>query len=138
MTYSDADHLDKETRQEQGSFFTPRELALEMASRLEVDAEAIVLDPCVGRGNLLKAVMELHPEIPHDNYYGCDVDVEAIRLCRGDPELEGVHLQVGDCLVDDLTDDGFWKKRWDERYEPGKMKSGFSFGAKSVKMNFGR
>jgi type I restriction-modification system DNA methylase subunit len=110
LNYSIADHLEKPNQQSLGSFYTPEELAKEMASKMKVDKDSIILDPCVGRANLFKAVKELHPEIPNKNFYGIDIDEESIKLNLADPELKGMHFQVGNCLEDDFTDDEFWAK----------------------------
>jgi type I restriction-modification system DNA methylase subunit len=118
VIYSTADHLDKASQQDQGSFFTPESLSKEIASHLIVNADSTILDPCVGRANLLKAVKELHPEIPNSHFYGMDIDAEVIRLNLADPELKGMHFQVGDCLHDLFTDDAFWTKPWDAKYVP--------------------
>jgi hypothetical protein len=116
MTYSNAsDHLDKESQQDQGSFFTPQELALEMASKIIVDKNSKIIDPCIGRANLFKALKELHPELDNSQFFGLDIDAEAIRLNKEDPELQGMNFQVGNVLEDDIEDYNFWYDR--ERYD---------------------
>jgi hypothetical protein len=116
MTYSNAsDHLNKNTQQDQGSFFTPKELALEMASKIIVDKNSKIIDPCVGRANLFKALKELHQELDNSQFFGLDIDAEAIRLNKEDPELQGMNFQVGDVLEDDIEDHNFWYDR--ERYD---------------------
>jgi hypothetical protein len=93
-----------------GAFYTPMELGLRMVKYLNITQESKILDPCVGRANLFKAIKQLYPDIPNDNFYGCDIDQIAIEENLKDPDLEGMHFQVGDCLVDDLLSDIFWGK----------------------------
>jgi type I restriction-modification system DNA methylase subunit len=124
MTYAKAtDHLERESQQESGSFYTPKELALKAASKLSLQRDSIILDPCVGRANLFRAVKELHPEIPNENFYGIDIDKTAIEFNLNDPELKGMHFQVGNCLEDDTEDDLFWEKPYDMEYKTYKNKT---------------
>ena len=106
--YSNADHLDKKTKQQQGSFYTPREIAIKMAKMLEWKPGQTILDPCVGSANLMVACMEVYPELTEDLLYGVDIDPEAIRMCI--KKFPKGHWQVGDCLKDPITNDKFCAK----------------------------
>ncbi|GHU54828.1 hypothetical protein FACS189442_1590 [Spirochaetia bacterium] len=125
MNYSISDnHLNKNQKQDQGSYFTPEELAKIMARQLFPEKPNIkklkILDPCVGRANLFKAIKELYSDIPNKCFYGIDVDVEAINLNKQDPELKGMNFKVGNCLTDDINSDDFWKN--DRKIRPAKQK----------------
>jgi len=119
-------HLSKKEKQKQGAVYTPRELAEYMARLLDLKERKPILDPCVGYGQLLAAVMNTYDFIEYEDLYGIDIDEEAIKFCI--EKFPGGHFQVGDILVDDYTDDAFWEKDPFEKYEPFKLKSGFNFG----------
>lgn len=101
--------LDKQKHKEHGQDFTPRELAIKMAKKLEWK-DGPIIDPCVGSGNLLKACLEVYSKLKTTDLYGVDIDPECIEICLNDSELEGGHFQVGNVLEDDITNDDFWKK----------------------------
>jgi type I restriction-modification system DNA methylase subunit len=107
MKYEQSDHLDDETQKEFGSIYTPKELALKMAKLLKWK-EGPILDPCVGKGNLFVACLEIYKSLKNDDLYGVDLDSEAIKFCI--KKFPGGHFQVGNCLEDDLADDDFWSK----------------------------
>jgi type I restriction-modification system DNA methylase subunit len=117
------DHLTKEEAQKQGSFFTPKELALNMAQRLEWKPGQKVVDPCVGKGALLQACKEVYSQITEDLFYGIDIDSEAIKFCK--EHFPGGHFQVGNCLVDDFTNDVFWQKDSFESFDDYKKRIGY-------------
>jgi type I restriction-modification system DNA methylase subunit len=112
MKYSNAEHLSKEKQKKLNAFFTPRNISIEMVLKLfpeEPDHKDLtILDPCVGRGNLFKAVKEIYSNIPNECFYGVDIDRDAIELNKNDPELFGMHFRVGNCLTDDIFADEFW------------------------------
>lgn len=116
MTYEKADHLEKKQIDDQGAVYTPREIALEMAKLLNLKKRELVLEPCVGKGNLLVALLETYPFLKNEDLYGIDIDPEAIKFCM--EKFPGGHFQVGDVLKDPFTDDDFWEKPplmlWDE------------------------
>lgn len=93
-----------------GSFYTPDELALRIAKYIKPSKESKIIDPCVGSANLFKAIKKLYPEIPNENFYGVDIDLDILTQNINDPELKGMHFQFGDCLKDDITNDLFWEK----------------------------
>jgi type I restriction-modification system DNA methylase subunit len=106
--YITATHLTDKERKEKGAFYTPPEIALEMAEKTQYKSGETILDPCVGGGNLLAAMMDTYKELQEEDLYGIDIDPEAIKICR---ELFPYgHFQVGDCLEDDLTNDEFWNE----------------------------
>lgn len=126
-------NMTKQECQLAGAFHTPKKLAMEMAkelfpkyatrhSKCKTKAELIakfgeeaidflqdfrLLDPCCGTGNLLAAAMNVYKWIDEEDLYGVDIDPRAVDFCMR-KFLHG-HFQVGDCLLEDLTDDKFWK-----------------------------
>jgi len=116
MIYEHANHLNKDSQQELGSFYTPKELALKMAKMLKLKSKCKVLDPCCGKGNLFVAVLETYSFISNEDLYGVDIDPEAIKFCI--KKFPGGHFQVGNCLEDNITDDDFWKKNSMDKYSP--------------------
>ena len=105
--YTYPDHLTGEERQEIGAFYTPKKLAIEMARSLNYISGKKVLDPCVGKGNLLQAMKDVHG-VPNELLYGVDIDAEAIKFCI--EKFPGGHFQVGDVLKDDIVSKTFWQK----------------------------
>lgn len=125
--------LTKQECQSVGAFHTPRKFALEMAKKLfpkyttrrskcETKAELIekfgqeavdllkdfrLIDPCCGTGNLLAAAMNVYKWIDEEDIYGVDIDPRAVDFCMR--KFPHGHFQVGDCLLEDLTDDKFWE-----------------------------
>lgn len=122
----------KLTRQEcqlAGAFHTPEKLAIEMAEKLfpkyikcktkhalikKFGQEGIdflkdfrLIDPCCGTGNLLAAAMNVYKWIDEEDLYGVDIDPRAVDFCMR--KFPHGHFQVGDCLLEDLTDDKFWE-----------------------------
>jgi type I restriction-modification system DNA methylase subunit len=120
MSYETNDHLTEQQKKLMGSFYTPQEIASEMAELLnnrvpnEYDPNYHVLDPCCGKGNLFVAVLEMYPQVHNDNLYGIDIDKEAIQFCIN--KFPGGHFQYGDILEDDFTDDKFWEKEPLEKF----------------------
>lgn len=125
--------LTKQECQSVGAFHTPRKFALEMAKKLfpkyttrrskcETKEELIekfgqeavdflkdfrLIDPCCGTGNLLAAAMNVYKWIDEEDLYGVDIDPRAVEFCI--KKFPHGHFQVGDCLLEDLTDDKFWQ-----------------------------
>lgn len=121
--------LTKQECQSAGAFHTPKKLAIEMAKKLfpkyakcETKTEIIeqfgqegidflkdfrLIDPCCGTGNLLAAAMNVYKWIDEEDIYGVDIDPRAIDFCMR--KFPDGHFQVGDCLLEDLTDDKFWE-----------------------------
>lgn len=98
MEYATTDHLTKEEAQELGSFYTPKDLAEDMAKKLNIQPKENlkILDPCVGKGNLLVAIKNIYPFVKDENLYGIDIDKEAIRYCR--KKFPQGHFIIGDVL----------------------------------------
>lgn len=112
-----------------GAFHTPKRLANLMAKKLfpkyikcKTKAEIIetfgnegreflrdfnLIDPCCGTGNLLAAAMNVYKWIDEEDLYGVDIDQRAVEFCI--KKFPHGHFQVGDCLLEDLTDDNFWQ-----------------------------
>ncbi|MDR0675789.1 MAG: SAM-dependent methyltransferase [Elusimicrobiota bacterium] len=111
MKYEVSDHLDKDQKQDLGAVYTPEELAISMAKKLNWKKGQKVLDVCCGKGNLFVAVLEVYEKdgITNDNLYGIDIDPKAIEFCIN--KFPGGHFRVGNCLTDDFTLDHFWKER---------------------------
>jgi SAM-dependent methyltransferase len=120
---NDTDHLSKKDAQKQGSFYTPRDIAMEMADKLEWKSDQKILDPCCGRGALFQACLEKYGDLTNDLIYGIDIDPIAISFCIS--HFPGGHFQVGDCLVDDIIDDEFWRKDPFERFSDYKDRTGY-------------
>ena len=121
--------LTKHEKQSAGAFHTPKELAVEMAKKLfpqyakcktkteiseKFGQEGIdflkdfrLIDPCCGTGNLLAAAMNVYKWIDEEDLYGVDIDPRAVDFCMR--KFPHGHFQVGDCLLEDLTDDKFWE-----------------------------
>ena len=118
--YKTSSHLSEEIRKQTGSFWTPPEIALQMAKKTEWKEGETILDPAVGGGNLLAAMMDTYPELQEENLFGIDIDAEAINICL--KLFPNGHFQVGDSLTDPITDDDFWKKPVFERWEEKKHK----------------
>lgn len=129
--------LNKKERQDKGAFHTPSYLAIDMVkklfpqyikckTKLEITEkfgdigqkfvkEFKLIDPCCGTGNLLAAALNTYKWIEEEDIYGIDIDARAVEFCI--KKFPHGHFQVGDCLKDDITDDDFWNKKWNERYE---------------------
>ncbi len=126
-------NLTKQECKSAGAFHTPEKLAIEMAKKLfpkyittcrkcrtkagiikKFGQEGIdflkdfrLIDPCCGTGNLLAAAMNVYKWIDEEDLYGVDIDPRAIDFCMR--KFPHGHFQVGDCLLEDLTDDKFWE-----------------------------
>ena len=126
-------YLTKQECKSVGAFHTPKKLAIEMAEKLfpryttkrsgcKTKAEIIkkfgqegadflkdfnLIDPCCGSGNLLAAAMNVYKWIDEEDIYGVDIDPRAVDFCMR--KFPHGHFQVGDCLLEDLTDDKFWE-----------------------------
>ncbi len=122
-------NLSKAEKQSAGAFHTPKKLAMNMAKKLYPDylkcktkAEIIekfgergreflngfnLIDPCCGTGNLLAAAMNVYKWMDEEDLYGVDIDPRAVEFCI--KKFPHGHFQVGDCLLEDLTDDKFWQ-----------------------------
>jgi predicted RNA methylase len=109
INYCEADHLDRETQQQLGSFYTPKELAEKMARLLDWKPGQKIIDVCCGKGNLFVACLNIYPQLTNDLIYGIDIDKKAIEFCI--KKFPGGHFRVGDCLEDDIRSDHFWKER---------------------------
>ncbi len=119
--------------QSAGAFHTPKQLAMEMARKLfpkyttkrskcktkadlieKFGQEAVdflhdfkLIDPCCGTGNLLAAALNVYKWMDEEDIYGVDIDPRAVEFCMR--KFPHGHFQVGDCLLEDLTDDKFWE-----------------------------
>lgn len=122
-------NLTKQECQSAGAFHTPKKFAVDMAKKLfpqyidcKTKTEIIekfgkegadfvkdfsLIDPCCGTGNLLAAAMNVYKWIDEEDLYGVDIDPRAIDFCMR--KFPYGHFQVGDCLMEDLTDDKFWE-----------------------------
>lgn len=123
-------NLTKQERQSAGAFHTPKALAIKMAKKLfpryagyKTKQEIIdkfgeegtqfvrdfrLIDPCCGTGNLLAAALNVYKWIEEEDIYGVDIDPRAVEFCI--KKFPNGHFQVGDCLIEDLTDDRFWQQ----------------------------
>ena len=112
IPYETANHLTRDEVRKWGAFYTPQMLAEKMAGMFnlveEMDRGTTILDPCVGKGNLLAACLNLYPWLETKDLYGMDVDPEAIKFCM--KKFPGCNFQVGSFLTDPFEDDEFWEK----------------------------
>jgi SAM-dependent methyltransferase len=106
---NNSNHLSKEEAQKQGSFYTPRELAIQMAKKLKWKPTKKVLDPCCGRGALFQSCLEVYPQLTNNLLFGIDIDPIAIQFCID--HFPNGNFRVGNCLEDDFNSEHFWKKR---------------------------
>lgn len=122
-------NLTKQECQLAGAFHTPKKFAITMAKKLfpkyakcKTKAEIIerfgqegidflkdfrLIDPCCGTGNLLAAALNVYKWMDEEDIYGVDIDPRAVDFCMR--KFPHGHFQVGDCLLEDLTDDKFWE-----------------------------
>ena len=105
--YRTSEHLFVKERKKAGSFYTPPHIALKMAKETNWK-NGTVIDPAVGSGNLLAAMMDTYPELQEENLYGVDIDPQAIEICR--KLFPYGNFVVGDSLKDDLSNEEFWGK----------------------------
>lgn len=106
--YKTSSHLTKQEQKGLGAFYTPPEIALEMARQTEWKPGQTVIDSCCGVGNLLAAMMDTYSELQEENLYGIDIDTEAIKQCIA--LFPYGHFQVGDCLSNPIDSVEFWNK----------------------------
>lgn len=101
--------MQNEVNKNTGRFYTSPALADLLASLVELPSScAYAIDPMVGCGNLLEALVRR--EVSLDCVYGVDIDSEAIRACR--ERLPGGHFICGDAFDSQLVE--FYKqKNWD-------------------------
>jgi hypothetical protein len=83
------------TKSAAGAFYTPYSVSLLMAKMTEPGPGESVLDPCCGSGSMLLAALEAcrekHGPDQVPELYGIDIDPVAVRLCRLNLALAGVH-----------------------------------------------
>lgn len=77
-----------------GEYYTPYEISLLMAAMTGVEPGFRVLDPCCGSGRMLLAAIEVCRNA-HDGKIpevaGIDISPDAVRMCRMNLALAGVH-----------------------------------------------
>jgi len=128
--YEIANHLDKNSQSERGSFYTPEKLAIKMAKLLKLKSGQKILDPCCGKGNLFQAVLDTYSFINESDLYGIDIDEEAIKFCI--KKWPNGNFQIGDSLKDPIFEDEFWEKNSLETWEE------YCERKPSFKRNFGK
>jgi hypothetical protein len=117
MEYKTADkiNIDKETHKKYGCDYTPRDIAIKMAEKLEWDGKGNILEPCVGSGNLLIALREVYGPISKykyplkwidNHFYGVDILQENITYCKNN--FPDAHFKKGNCLEEDITSEEWW------------------------------
>lgn len=106
--------LDSETQSKLGQFFTPPELTIKMIEKFSIDdiKTKTVLDPCLGGGGLI-AAMILAGADPK-NCYGIELDPDVLvqarkrlnDLCDKSslPHIPEQNLHQGDALINECYD----------------------------------
>lgn len=74
-----ANFSSKEERQKLGAFYTPAQLSIRMVEKFE-NLEGTILDPCVGNGALLMAVILAGAD--PKNCYGIELNIDTLKNCR--------------------------------------------------------
>jgi predicted RNA methylase len=103
--YAISVHLTVNERKQKGSFWTPPDLALRMAKEANYTG-GTVLDPAVGGGALLAAMLDTYPDLQEEDVFGVDIDPKAIELCK--KLFPYGNFKVGDSLKDDIGSASFW------------------------------
>lgn len=105
----------KEERQKMGQFFTPSELSIRMIEKFD-SLDTVWLDPTIGAGNLIAAVIMAGAD--PTRCYGNELDPDILEICRQRLEPLGVlhkNLHQGNALyresivLESFTDDYDWK-----------------------------
>lgn len=89
--------LDTEYKKKNGVFYTDLQLARTMVDLLHVDKNSLIIDPCCGTGNFLKAAKEFG----FANVYGADIDEDAINICK--EEIQTSNILTLDTIANDST-----------------------------------
>ena len=103
-----SNHLSKGEKNMTGSFWTPPEIAFEMASKTKYKKGETVIDLNCGGGSLLAAMLDTYADLEEENLYGLDIDPIAIKICLG--LFPNGNFQVGNCLIDPIDNIQFWNK----------------------------
>lgn len=110
MTYDNT--IPDEERKKRGVYYTPRDMALQLAGPLvdhllSLDLPRLrICDPCCGSGILLEATAEklvergFTREEAEGTLYGVDLDEEACEIAR--ENLPGADIRQGNALIGDL------------------------------------
>jgi tRNA1(Val) A37 N6-methylase TrmN6 len=110
MEYKVADDLniEKEVHKKWGCDYTPEAIAVTMAKKLKWDGKGDIIEPCVGAGNLLLALITEYGEEVKQHFYGVDILEQNINYCKKTwPEI-AEHFKVGNCLEDPITEEWWW------------------------------
>lgn len=78
--------FDDDYKKKNGIFFTDVELAIELVKELNIDSQAIVLDPCCGAGSFLYAAALNGCE----KVYGADLVDKSVKMCKSLTDLSTV------------------------------------------------
>lgn len=117
--YNEADHLTGDQKVSQQAFYTPETISLKVAKLVkDYKPGDTILEPCVGKGNLLQAMKDTYGIEDNSVFYGIDIDPEAIQFCI--EKFPGGHFQVGNILEDDFTHESFWAKDPFEKWKKPK------------------
>lgn len=79
-----------EERQKLGQFFTPPELTLKMLEKLDIKKNDTLLDPCLGAGGLLAAI--IMKKVKPENCYGIELDADILKIAQKRLSKLGVPL----------------------------------------------
>lgn len=98
--------LDENKRIELGQFYTPGKVCIQMIEQYDTEnfSGKTILDPTVGSGNLLIAMLVAGAD--SDKIYGNELDATAVKLCRkrinraceilGKPRINDWQIHKGD------------------------------------------
>lgn len=101
--------LDKKERQKLGAFFTPPELSIKMIEKFS-DLKGKILDPTVGAGGLLAAVIiaGADPKL----CYGIEIDPKILSVAK--QRLIPMGVPEGNLIQGDATNPETYKA-WDKK-----------------------
>jgi adenine-specific DNA-methyltransferase len=92
------DHVQRHNRKETGAYYTPPSLARILADWAVTSAEQKILEPCVGGGALVQAVLERFEKTGCGSVVGCEIDRSVLAVTAGLFRGAPVDLRQGDFL----------------------------------------
>jgi hypothetical protein len=105
--------MDRQKQIDLGAVYTPQIFAEQLVPD-PVGPDDTLIDPSVGKGNLLVAA--LSKGWKEENLYGSDIDVEALRFCI--QKFPKAHFQRIDVLKDNVACDEIWKREGEAALKP--------------------
>jgi site-specific DNA-methyltransferase (adenine-specific) len=93
-------NLSNSYRNQEGIYYTPASIVMDMFSSIEISPDTTFMDPCCGSGNFIIEAIRLG--VKPENVYGYDVDENAVKITRARIQKEfgydAPKIQVGDFL----------------------------------------